>query len=156
MEDCLKCGKSFETKEGLEQHNKAKHFEVKKEKKKSNKKAIIIPIVILLLIVGGFWLFPGNNDPGKYDEFAQCISDSGAKFYGTFWCPHCKEQKKDFGQSAKYLPYIECSTPDGRGTLPVCANAGIEGYPTWDFSNTERATGRLSFDQLSQKTGCSI
>ena len=32
-----------------------------------------------------------NNLPGKYDTFASCIKESGALFYGAFWCPHCQE-----------------------------------------------------------------
>jgi hypothetical protein len=35
-------------------------------------------------------------EPGPFDEFAQCITDSGAVFYGTEWCSHCKNQKALF------------------------------------------------------------
>ncbi len=69
--------------------------------------------------------------PGKYDAFAQCIKDSGATFYGAFWCPHCQAQKKAFGSSAHLLPYVECSTPDGNGQTQVCIDKGIKSYPTW-------------------------
>jgi hypothetical protein len=40
-----------------------------------------------------------NNSP-KYVEFAQCLSDKGAVFYGAFWCTHCKSQKQMFGAPA--------------------------------------------------------
>jgi thiol-disulfide isomerase/thioredoxin len=46
-------------------------------------------------VVGGIalavWVY---TSPGKYDEFAKCLTDNGAKFYGAFWCPHCQAQKK--------------------------------------------------------------
>ncbi|MFI5205343.1 MAG: hypothetical protein ACHQVK_00215, partial [Candidatus Paceibacterales bacterium] len=67
------------------------------------------------------------------DDFAKCIKASGATFYGAFWCPHCKAQKDLFGSSVQYLPYVECSTPDGNSQLPVCTNAGVTVYPTWQF-----------------------
>ncbi len=67
------------------------------------------------------------------DDFAKCIKDSGAAFYGAFWCPHCKDQKALFGDSAQYLPYVECSTPDGNSELQVCADRGVTVYPTWKF-----------------------
>jgi len=39
---------------------------------------------------------------GTYDTLAQCIADSGAKFYGAFWCPHCQNQKQAFGSAANH------------------------------------------------------
>ncbi len=88
---------------------------------------IFVAIVVVLVFVG----VRANKKPGKHDSFAQCISDTGAKFYGAFWCPHCADQKKEFGTSAKYLVYVECSTPDGKGQTQVCVDEKIEGYPTW-------------------------
>ena len=95
-----------------------------------------LSILVALLLIGGFvWLVKTPGRPGRLDGFATCIKDSGALFYGAFWCPHCQNQKAMFGSSAKLLPYIECSTPDSKGMLPVCTEAGIEGFPTWKFAN---------------------
>ena len=69
-------------------------------------------------------------EKGNVDEFAQCLADAGAVFYGAFWCPHCQDQKKLFNESDK-LPYVECSLPNGEGQTPVCIEEGIKGYPTW-------------------------
>lgn len=96
------------------------------------------------------------SQPGKYDEFAQCIKDSGAVFYGAFWCPHCQDQKKMFGKSEKKLPYVECSIPSGQGQTQICTDKKIEGYPTWEFKDGSRVTDVLTFQELSQKTSCSI
>ena len=92
--------------------------------------------------------------PGKYDTFAQCLKDKGATFYGAFWCPHCQAQKKLFGSSVKFLPYVECSTADGSGQTQVCINKGVKGYPTWEFSDMSRLTGEISLQQLADKTSC--
>ncbi len=109
-------------------------------------------------VVGGlvFLLVQEAKKPGKYDTFAQCLSNSGAKFYGAFWCPHCQATKALFGKSAKLLPYVECSKPDGKGQLPVCTDAKIDGYPTWVFADGSRLTGERSMKELSEKTNCPI
>lgn len=86
--------------------------------------------------------------------FAQCIADSGAKFYGAEWCSHCQAQKKAFGDAAAKLPYIECATPDGQGQTTVCKQAGIKSYPTWVFPDGSQQTGEMEFGELAVKTGC--
>lgn len=118
---------------------------------------IIIGLIILVVFVLplGYWVY-AKDQPGKYDTFAQCITDSGAKFYGTFWCPYCLNQKRVFGKSAGLLPYVECSTPDRQSQLAVCNDAGITSYPTWEFAGGERIVGELSREQLAEKTGCEL
>ena len=86
--------------------------------------------------------------------FAQCISDSGAKFYGAEWCSHCQAQKKAFGDAADKLPYVECATADGQGQMLICTQAGIKAYPTWIFADGSQETGELEFGELAAKTGC--
>jgi hypothetical protein len=94
-------------------------------------------ILIAIAFIGGLiFLIKSPAKAGKLDDFATCIKNSGAKFYGAFWCPHCRDQKAMFGSSVKFLPYVECSTPDGRSQNNTCNDAGIRGYPTWFFSNS--------------------
>lgn len=121
-----------------------------------NKK--IIWILVLVAVIGGMvWLVKTPGKPGRLDSFAQCINDSGATYYGAFWCPNCKNQEALFGRSARLLPRIECSTPDGKGQLPVCQEAEIGGYPTWTFTSTStRLTGTQSLEALSIATGCPL
>lgn len=97
----------------------------------------------------------GTSNTTPLDTFAQCISDAGAKFYGAYWCPHCQDQKKLFKNSKK-LPYIECSTPNGQGVLPICIDAKITGYPTWDFADGSRKDGEMTLQELSDKTSCAL
>jgi thiol-disulfide isomerase/thioredoxin len=114
-----------------------------------------IYITIFVLAIAGLisWY---NTAPGPHDSFAQCLKDSGAKFYGAFWCPHCIDQKKIFGKSAKRLPYIECSTPDGNGQKSECKEANIEGYPTWEFKGGARESRVFSIEELAATTSCAF
>jgi hypothetical protein len=112
---------------------------------------VVLGIVVLMSMVGG-----AADTSAKYDSFAQCLSQKGVKFYGAFWCPHCQAQKKMFGGSVKYLPYIECSTPDGSSQNQTCNTAGISGYPTWEFPDGTRTTGEQSFQTLADKSGCQL
>ena len=120
------------------------------------KTRIISYFIAVAVIIAGliYWSYYEANKPSKYDGFAQCIADSGAKFYGAFWCSHCQSQKKMFESAAKLLPYIECSTPDGKSILPICAEKKIESFPTWDFSDGSRQTGEMHLSALAGKTKC--
>ena len=120
-----------------------------------NKKALWI-LVVLVFIGGVVWLIRTPGKPGKFDTFATCLKDSGTKFYGTFWCPHCQNQKAMFGSSAKLLPYIECSTPDGKDQMPICTEAGVTGYPTWVFPDGSVKTGEVQLETLSEATKCPL
>ena len=134
---------------------------------KNNKKVLTwsIAAVFLLFVIASFFIPKGSQAPGtdtvgeasgKLDSLAQCLKDKGAKFYGASWCSHCNTQKEMFGDSQKFLPYVECSTRDGKGQLKACADAEIAGYPTWVFPDGSRQSGSLSLEILSQKTGCPL
>ena len=120
---------------------------------------LIFWLIIVVLIVAGIGAsFFATARPGQYDKLAQCIKSQGVIFYGAFWCPHCQAQKARFGKSAEYLPYIECSTPDGQGQTQVCKDAGITTYPTWQFSasTTDRHVGEMELVDLAAKTSCAL
>lgn len=120
-------------------------------------KTIWIYAAIIVVVLGGLvWLTRAPSQPGRLDSFASCIKETGTIFYGAFWCPNCGNQKEMFGRSAKLLPYVECSTPDGRGQLPICKDAGVEAYPTWVFPNGDVEKGTLSVERLSEATGCPL
>jgi len=118
-------------------------------------KFFVIFVVGVILFVGalGFFMNRNTTKSVNLDAFAQCLKASGAEFYGAFWCPHCQDQKKEFGSSAKYLPYIECSNADQTQTQ-ICKDKKIESYPTWIFKDGTIQTGKLELAQLAAKTGC--
>ncbi len=109
-------------------------------------------IIILIIIVGGISaLAIITNKRSKIDKnpelttgltsIAQALKDSGTKFYGASWCPHCIEQKEFFKTAVKELPYTECSTGGaGSPQTQVCIDAKIESYPTWEFAGGVRAS----------------
>ena len=106
--------------------------------KKAQQYLIWIGVVIVAAVVVFSFYDKKDDKPastgGDLSAFAQCIADSGAKFYGAFWCSHCENQKQAFGSAADKLPYVECSAPDGNSQLTVCSDNGITGYPTWVFA----------------------
>jgi hypothetical protein len=123
---------------------------------------IILGVVGVLVVaaIGIFMIAPAPTGQqstvpaGMYTEFAQCLKDSGTTFFGAFWCPHCNNQKKLFGDAVGTLPYVECSTADGKGQLAVCKDAGVNSYPTWEFPDKTRQTGEVPLAVLAEKTGC--
>lgn len=111
---------------------------------------VLVPLVIYVVM--------STPNPtrfeGQYDQLAQCLTEKGAKMYGAYWCSHCLSQKKMFGSSFSKINYIECSLPDGQTQTEVCQQAGIKGYPTWEFSDGSRLEGEVSLETLAEKSNC--
>ncbi|MGF1515593.1 MAG: vitamin K epoxide reductase family protein [Elainellaceae cyanobacterium] len=84
---------------------------------------------------------------------AKHLSDIGAKKYSAYWCPHCHEQQRLFGQEAfEYVDYVECA-PDGYNAKPqMCRDAGVEGFPSWEI-NGELYSGTIPLNQLADLSG---
>ena len=82
---------------------------------------------------------------------AKRLRAAGAKFYGAFWCSHCKDQKLALGRQAMaVVEYVECF-PDGwrkgEPLAPACAAADVKGFPWWEIAG-EAHSGEQTFDQL--------
>lgn len=93
------------------------------------------------------------------ESFAKCLTQNGAKFYGAWWCSHCQNQKKLFGDSFQYVNYVECEQTPGtsRGSLTdTCKTAQIASFPTWIFADGTRKTGEMTLAQLAEKSGCPL
>ncbi len=121
------------------------------------KGVLIFWAIIIVLIVAGIGLaLTAKAAPGRYDNLAQCMKDQGVVFYGAFWCPHCQRTKALFGNSAKLLPYVECSTPDGKGQLQICIDKKITNYPTWIRPDGAIVTGEHSIEELASFSGCTV
>ncbi len=76
--------------------------------------------------------------------------------FGAYWCGHCQNQKKMFGDSWQYVNYVECSLPNQGGQTDYCKQLDIKGYPTWEFQDGTRKSGEVSFEELSRLSGCSL
>ena len=116
--------------------------------------------IYAVLIVAAFGLayYVYNRSQHKYDGFARCLTARGAKMYGAWWCPHCVEQKEEFGASFEYAPYVECGVKgDPRGQAQVCKDENIKHFPTWQFPPTgERVERVFTLQELSDRTGCAL
>jgi len=123
-------------------------------------KSLPLPIGAAVVIVFGLFLhFGGLFDPAAGPEkpylkaLAVHLRDSGARFYGAYWCPTCQKQKALFEASVERLPYVEC-TPDGRNGVRnfECVANDIKDYPTWIIGE-RRHTGLLTVEGLAALSG---
>lgn len=119
----------------------------------SRKKLIWVGIVVLLIGAYAAWWRHANH---RYDDFAKCLSSKQVKMYGAYWCPHCAEQKEEFGESFRYVNYVECAIKDSREMAPACKAAGVQHFPTWQFGAGPLVEGKFPLEELSDKTGCSL
>ena len=113
-------------------------------------------ILIILILISSVVLAACSSAGPDLDGFAKCLTTNGMTFYGAFWCPHCASMKEDFGDSMKYVQYVEC---DARGTNPqpgLCEEKGIEGFPTFIFDNGNRLSGRQPLSELAVEAGCPL
>jgi hypothetical protein len=115
-------------------------------------------MILVIVVLGVFIVKSISSGSSKYDNFAQCIVDSGAKMYSAWWCPHCQEQKKLFGKSFDIIEnaglHVECSPGGTRSFSQFCRDAGITGTPTWKFADGTDAGGRLALNVLAERTNC--
>ncbi|MEK7553267.1 MAG: thioredoxin domain-containing protein [Patescibacteria group bacterium] len=112
-------------------------------------------IAIIAVLALAFWQIKKNkvqnNAPNQYDNFAKCLAEKNITMYGAEWCIHCQNQKKLFGNSFQYVPYVEC--PEN---TQLCIDKGINGYPTWILSNGKKLEGEQTLEKLSQETNCAL
>ena len=142
-------------------------------------KNLIRLVIILAVVAAGFVIYtnrgqgpaqvvtssptpsvsPTPTAENSLDEFAKCLTEKGVKFYGAYWCGHCANQKQMFGDSMKFVNYIECEKKPGssRGDIvDACKEAKIEAYPTWDFSGDKRELGEMPLESLGELSGCPL
>jgi glutaredoxin len=92
--------------------------------------------------------------PSEYTALAKCLTSKGVIFYGAYWCPHCQDQKKMFGDAMQYVKYVECD-PKGPNAQPEeCLNAKVEHYPTWFFPGQGSIEGARPLEELASKANC--
>jgi len=118
------------------------------------KNFLVWGIVIALLIGGIGYVKVVQPAMANHDELAKCLSANGAVMYGAYWCPHCQTQKKMFGKSVKFMPYVECAQRGKNELTQVCQDEGIESFPTWKFKSGEEQTGTIPLDRLAALSGC--
>lgn len=88
----------------------------------------------------------------KREFYAKCLGQKNVTMFGLSKCPHCKAQKREFGELFQYVPYVECDRPTGR-----CLEASKKGrgYPTWLMEDgTKIEPG--SVEEVALDAGCKI
>jgi len=120
----------------------------------NNKNIFFLIIGLLILgILGTIILRSGGPvvPSTKYDTFAQCLASKKLTMYGAVWCSHCKAEKARFGDSFKYVPYVECTENPNE-----CLTKGVESYPTWIDENGIKYLGEQGLEKLSEISGCEL
>lgn len=124
---------------------------------KSFKKPVVIIVIVILLFGFIFYFYSKGKEPGAYDDFVNCLSEKNVKFYGSFQCSHCQNQKKMFEKSSKLLDstgvYIECGPLGSFNTQ--CTSLGVTSVPLWKIGN-ESLSGLQQLTVLAEKSQCSL
>jgi thioredoxin-related protein len=118
-----------------------------------NKKEILTPIIIVLVSILAVVVFAFFNktEPLNVDEFAKCVAEQELTMYGAVWCAYCAQNKKAFGESFKYINYVEC--PDN---IQLCIDNGINAYPTWTDKEGKKYEGAQGLKGIAEITGCPL
>ncbi|RJQ26054.1 hypothetical protein C4565_07500 [Candidatus Parcubacteria bacterium] len=117
------------------------------------KKNIFITIGLTVFVVGLFVLLWYSAQPepptAEVTALSLCLKEKGVVMYGTYWCPHCQNQKKEFGSAFENITYVECTEREKE-----CIDAGVQGYPTWTFPDGTQLAGQQELYVLAKKAGC--
>lgn len=119
-------------------HLREEELRLEKEKKPKKKFKVIAISAVILLILGS-WITYSMLSPGKYDNFAKCLTEKGAVMYGEDWCKYTQAQKGMFGKSFKYINYK--------------VKTDLRKRPTWVIDGENYETVQ-SFERLAALTGC--
>ena len=99
------------------------------------KKTLVSGLLVSCIILAG--CASKTTDSTALVWFAECVTNAGAVFYGTEWCPHCKNQKALFGEEAM-------------------KKVNITGYPTWVFRDGTNIGGTQTLEAIGAKTNCEL
>src|SRR3990167_442653 len=115
-----------------------------------------IPALFIIILISTFLFLiwaqqTKKNTVGALDSFAQCLAEKKITMYGADWCPHCQNEKNAFGDSFRFVPYVEC--PDNP---QQCLALEVNGYPTWIFPDGRRLEGEQGLRKLSEASGCAL
>ena len=124
----------------------------------NNKILFVIFLIFLAVIFVVFYFYkPATTTNAELDDFAKCLASKNITMYGAEWCSHCQNEKKAFGDSFRYVPYVECPNDPKK-----CLEKGITGYPIWVFPDGlsaqagKKLIGEQGLEKLSQESGCPL
>lgn len=114
-------------------------------------------IVAIITLTGTLGVYASQGKTAAQSNsfagrLAKHLTVTNAKMYGAYWCPHCLDQKKRFGEAKKLIPYIECDAKGENPQTALCQEKGIKGFPTWEI-NGKMLSGERSLDELADASG---
>ncbi|MDP2598312.1 MAG: hypothetical protein Q8P49_00605 [Candidatus Liptonbacteria bacterium] len=128
---------------------------------------LIVSAILIAAVAAILSLFPKSGPNSGLDAFAKCLASKNVTMYGADWCQHCENEKRRFGESFQFVPYVECPKEPGR-----CLAAGVKVYPTWIFSDPsasfpqsdsgqagqvgKKLEGDQDLEKLSAESGCAL
>lgn len=111
----------------------------------------LIIIIAVFLMVGFLVFYSPKKAMGELDEFARCLTESGAVFYYTETCPFCIQEKNSFGDSFYLLESVNCTI-----NYQACVRENIEAVPVWIFNGDQRFIGLQGLERLSGISNCPL
>jgi len=111
-----------------------------------------------VLILGAIFIYRGYQETPvtASDKLAKCLADQGTVMYGAEFSEFSREQVALFGDSIRFLNYVECRIPGTENQTKLCISKKIPGYPTWFFANGEKIAGVKTLVELSKISGCPL
>ncbi len=92
------------------------------------------------------------KDAKWIEGLAKALTEKGMVMYGAYWCSHCNNQKKMFGDAVKFIDYVECDSAGENANPDECKANNVEGYPTWIYQG-KQYSGEQSLEKLAQTIG---
>ncbi|MEK4033812.1 hypothetical protein WOC76_14945 [Methylocystis sp. IM3] len=91
----------------------------------------------------------------RKENFAKCLTQSGAMMFGSCHCPRCQAQKAMFDSAWQYVTYIEANNTCPNYDPNWGQKLGLSGtiaFPTWKFPDgftCQYQDHVLSLDELA-------
>jgi hypothetical protein len=127
------------------------------------KEVFVICLLTLIVLISGCVSQKeekASPSSAALDSFAQCLTEKGVKFYGSYICSACLATKKAFGSSFEYIEEIECHPRGPNPQTELCLKRDIKKTPTWILEENDKEIKRLdgfqSFESLSEFSGCKL
>ena len=58
--------------------------------------------------------------------------------------------------ASKYLPYVGCSTSDGKSQTQICIDRSCEEIIQLGFCRLNNPNGEVNLEELARKTACTL
>jgi len=108
---------------------------------------VVVVVAVLLIFLSGYITKTTGFSTNEFEseKLARELTAKGVIMYGLDTCPHCQEQKKEFGAAFKYINYTACEKD-----LIDCSK--LNGVPAWKLGD-KILYGTQSFEKLREFAG---